>query len=148
MRRRAALVVAAAVLGVCMAAEADDATERAEAEVRATEEAFARTMAERDHTGFVSFLSEDVVFLGQRVLRGRDAVAEGWKPYYDAPAAPFSWKPERVVVVASGALALSTGPVFDPEGERVGTFVSTWRREPDGRWRIVLDTGCPPCSGS
>jgi hypothetical protein len=48
-------------------------------------------------------------------------------------------------VLDSGTLALSTGPVYAPDGQRSGTFNSTWRREKDGRWKIVLDNGCPPC---
>ena len=36
-------------------------------------------------------------------------------------------------MVDSGTLAFSTGPVFDPEGKRTGTFNSTWRLEKDGR---------------
>lgn len=59
--------------------------------------------------------------------------------------APFSWDPETVVVLASGTLALSSGPVRNPAGERVGAFNSVWRRQADGRWRIVFDKGCPPC---
>ena len=51
----------------------------------------------------------------------------------------------RVEVVATGTLALSTGPVFNPSGTRIGTFIWTWRREYDGRWRVVLDSGCPSC---
>jgi uncharacterized protein (TIGR02246 family) len=118
----------------------------AERQVREAERAFARTMADRDHAAFVSFLADDAIFLGEkRVLRGRNAVAEGWKPYYEGPQAPFAWEPERVAVVASGTLAISTGPVTDPQGKRIGTFTSTWRRESDGKWRVVLDGGCPPC---
>jgi ketosteroid isomerase-like protein len=116
-----------------------------EAEVRATEAAFAKTMADRDHAAFASFIAEEAVFVGRTVLRGRPAVAEGWKPYFDGPTAPFAWAPERVVVLASGSLALSSGPVFGPDGRRGGTFNSVWRREPDGSWKIVLDSGCPPC---
>jgi ketosteroid isomerase-like protein len=48
-------------------------------------------------------------------------------------------------VLASGTLALSSGPVYDPDGKRAGTFNSTWRKEADGRWRVVFDKGCPPC---
>jgi ketosteroid isomerase-like protein len=114
--------------------------------VRSIETAFARTMAERDHAAFVKFVSEEAVFLGtSRVYRGRAAVAEGWKRFFEGPRAPFSWAPERVEVIASGDLALSTGPVFDPEGRRIGTFNSVWRLEKDGVWRIVLDDGCPAC---
>ena len=114
-------------------------------QVRAREIAFAKTMADRDHAAFAGFVSKEALFLGPTVLRGREAVAEGWKPFFDGPQAPFSWEPERVEVIDSGALAISTGPVRGPDGQRVGTFTSTWRREADGRWRVVLDSGCPPC---
>jgi ketosteroid isomerase-like protein len=117
-----------------------------EAQVRATEAAFAKTMADRDHSAFASFVAEDAVFVGRSVLRGRQAVADGWKQYFEHPEPPFAWAPEQVVVIASGNLALSSGPVFDGDA-RVGTFNSTWRREPDGSWKIVLDNGCPPCAG-
>lgn len=146
MAWRALAFVLLATVAVMPAAAGDD-TAALEEQVRATETAFARTMADRDHAAFVSFVAEEAIFSGRSVLRGRQAVADGWKPFFEGPQAPFSWAPERVAVVASGTLALSTGPVFDPGGKRVGTFTSTWRREKDGSWKIVLDSGCPPCEG-
>ncbi len=110
-----------------------------------TEEAFARTMADRDFAAFQGFLAPEAVFWSGGVQRGPAAVAAFWKRFYEGPKAPFSWKPDAVEVLASGDLAFSSGPVFDPEGKRVGTFNSVWRREADGRWRIVFDKGCPPC---
>ena len=47
-----------------------------------------------------------------------------------------------MAVLDSGRLGLSSGPVFDPAGERVGTFNSVWRRT-EGEWKIVFDKGCP-----
>jgi ketosteroid isomerase-like protein len=116
-----------------------------QAEVRAREVAFAKTMADRDLDAFATFVSEEALFFGRDVLRGRAAVVAGWKGYFEGEDAPFSWEPQRVEVVDSGTLALSTGPVLDHDGKRVGTFNSTWRRESDGQWRVVLDIGCPPC---
>jgi ketosteroid isomerase-like protein len=124
---------------------ADEARAAATAHVRSREQAFAKTMADRDYAAFPGFVSAEAVFLGRRVLRGRDAVALGWRPLFEGPRAPFSWQPETVEVIDSGTLALSRGPVFDPDGRRTGTFTSTWRREADGEWRVVLDSGCPPC---
>ena len=118
----------------------------AQVQVRETERAFAKTMADRDLAAFGRFLADEAVFLSRSgPLRGKSAVLEGWKAYFDGKQAPFAWEPEQVEVLASGTLAVSRGPVFDPKGARVGTFVSTWRREADGQWRIVLDAGCPPC---
>ena len=114
-------------------------------EVRAREIAFAQTMADRDHAAFATFVSKEALFVDASVLRGREAVAEAWKPLFDGPEAPFSWEPERVEVVDSGTLAISTGPVRNAHGERIGTFNSTWRLDDDGEWRVVIDIGCPPC---
>lgn len=112
-------------------------------QVHDTERAFARTMADRDHTAFVSFLADEAVFMGEpQTLRGRTAVAAAWQAFYEASQAPFSWEPERVEVLDSVTLALSSGPVRDPKGARVGTFNSVWRRDAGGSWKIVFDKGC------
>jgi uncharacterized protein (TIGR02246 family) len=116
------------------------------AQVAAVERAFAKTMADRDHAAFVSFLADETVFVPEgQTLRGKQAVAAAWKRFYEGPQAPFSWEPDTVEVLDSGALALSSGPVRDPQGNRVGTFNSVWRREAGG-WKIVFDKGCPQCN--
>ncbi|HKS54772.1 MAG TPA: nuclear transport factor 2 family protein [Steroidobacteraceae bacterium] len=114
-------------------------------QVRDAENAFAATMAARDHKAFATFIAEDSVFFGSKVLRGKAAVVEGWKRLYEKPDAPFSWRSEDVQVLESGQLAHSSGPVFDPQGEHVGTFNSVWRRESDGKWKVVFDKGCDVC---
>lgn len=124
---------------------AGQTTAELEDQVRAAERAFAKTMADRDLAAFRSHLADDAVFMGGTALRGSKAVGDGWARFFDGAQAPFSWDPETVVVLESGTLALSTGPVYNPAGERAGTFNSIWRREADGRWRIVFDKGCPPC---
>jgi len=116
------------------------------ADLRATEEAFAHTMADRDHGAFLSFLAEETVFFGRTgEIRGKEAVAAAWRPLYEGPEAPFSWQPESASVLASGTLGLTSGPVLAPDGRRIGTFNSVWRREPDGTWKVVFDRGCPAC---
>ncbi|MDE2371713.1 MAG: DUF4440 domain-containing protein [Burkholderiales bacterium] len=140
--RRAA--VAAALLAVACAAFAAPDLSALTREVEATERAFARSMALRDHAAFTSMLSEQALFFdGKAVLRGRAAVAAGWKPLFEAAAAPFSWEPDRVEVLDDGTLALSTGPVRDAQGRVIARFNSIWRREASGVWRIVFDKGQP-----
>jgi ketosteroid isomerase-like protein len=115
-------------------------------QVADTERAFAKTMADRDHAAFASFLSDETIFFsGAKALRGKQQVADAWKRFYDGPAAPFSWQPEVVEVLASGTLALSSGPVRNPQGKPVATFTSIWRLEAPGTWRDVFDTGNEVC---
>jgi ketosteroid isomerase-like protein len=114
-------------------------------QVRDAERAFANTMATRDHAAFATYVADEAVFFGRQALRGKTAVVAAWKGFFDSPTAPFSWEPETVEVLDSGTLALSSGPVRDPDGKRIGTFNSIWRREADGHWRVVFDKGCPEC---
>jgi ketosteroid isomerase-like protein len=133
------------VSGVAIAGEGPGTSDLA-ADLRATEEAFAQTMDDRDHAAFASFLAEETVFFGGRgEIRGKAAVAEAWAPFFDGPEAPFSWQPDTAAVLDSGMLGLTSGPVFAPDGKRIGTFNSVWRRGPDGSWQVVFDRGCPDC---
>lgn len=116
-------------------------------QVADTERAFAATMKNRDHAAFTSFLADEAIFYsnGKTVLRGKEAVAKGWKPMYDAPEAPFSWEPDQVEVLDSGTLAHSSGPVYDKKGKVTARFNSIWRLEAPGKWRVVFDKGAPVC---
>ena len=113
--------------------------------VRATEIAFAKTLADRDLKAFTRMIAPDVVWLADVTLRGPDQVLTRWQKYFDAPQPPFSWSPEIVEVQESGKLALSTGPVLNAAGKRIAIYTSIWRRERDGSWRIIFDRGTPFC---
>jgi ketosteroid isomerase-like protein len=115
-------------------------------QVRDAENAFAATMAARDHKAFATFIADDAIFFGgDTPARGKAAVVESWKGLYEKPNAPFSWRSETVEVLESGKLAHSSGPVLNAKGERVATFNSIWRRERDGNWKVVFDKGCEAC---
>ncbi|HKU16847.1 MAG TPA: nuclear transport factor 2 family protein [Steroidobacteraceae bacterium] len=137
-----ASVLALALVGTARAETRDELTRQ----VRDAENAFAATMAARDHKAFATFIADDAVFFGTTAVRGKAAVVQAWKGFYEKPDAPFSWRSESVEVLDNGTLAHSSGPVFNPKGERVAMFNSVWRRESDGRWKVVFDKGCEVCN--
>ena len=144
--RRMLAVLPALLLAAC-ATPPDPGMAREQ--VFAAERAFAQSMADRDLAAFARHVAEDSVFFtGPTPLRGRAAVVEGWKRFYDGPKAPFSWEPDQVEVLASGRLAHSSGPVRSPDGKVVARFNSVWRLEAPGVWRVIFDRGesvCEPC---
>jgi ketosteroid isomerase-like protein len=116
-------------------------------QVTATELAFEKTMADRDHAAFSSFISDEAVFVSRgQPVRGKAAITADWKRFYVSPSAPFSWKPDLVEVLPSGTLAYSTGPVFSPDGKVFARFNSIWRLEAPGVWRVVFDSGSDVCN--
>jgi ketosteroid isomerase-like protein len=114
--------------------------------VVAAERAFADAMAKRDLDAFAAQLSAEAVFFsspdGIQVLRGKKAIVDGWRRFFSGPAAPFSWSPATAQVLDSGTLAMTTGPVRNPNGEITGRFSSVWRLDADGKWRVIFDRGC------
>lgn len=144
--RRHALFAAASLPAAAGAATepgwppADEIARRV-AEVTATEKAFAAAFAARDLKAFRSFLAADTIWMGKEPLHGPEAVMAAWNGYLTAPQPPFSWSPDLALVLPSGDLARTTGPVLNPEGKVVARFQSTWRRRPAGGWEIVFDFG-------
>jgi ketosteroid isomerase-like protein len=110
------------------------------------ERAFAKTMADRDFAAFQSFLAEETIWFGSKgAIRGKAAVSDKWKAFYEAPNAPFSWAPDTAEVLDSGKLALTSGPVYGTDGKLVSRFTSIWRLRDDGRWEVIFDKGCDAC---
>jgi ketosteroid isomerase-like protein len=147
--RSVATAVTAALLACalgCATAPAPPSNAELARQVAATERAFAKSMADRDVAAFASFVASDAVFFtGPSPLRGKEAVVARWQRFFERPQAPFSWQPDKVEVLDSGTLALSSGPVFDPDGRTIATFTSIWRLEAPGVWRIVFDKGNDVC---
>jgi len=115
-------------------------------QVMSAERAFAATMRARDLDGFASFVDDEAVFFTDATpVRGRAAIVEVWRRYYQGPRAPFSWVPDQVEVLDSGTLAYSGGPVYDAGGRQVGRFNSIWRLQAPGRWKLVFDRGDGLC---
>jgi len=148
MKRFSAVVVFSMLFPACSTCLWADNDSGLRQQVKDTEKAFAKTMADRDFDAFKSFLAEETIFFaGESPLEGKQAVVDAWAGFYEGEEAPFSWDPMTVAVLESGTLGLSSGPVFNTAGERVGTFNSIWRRGDDGDWKIVFDKGgqyCPP----
>ena len=141
---RAVLALVAIPMSLCTLAQTPQ-LEAARTEVFAAERAYALSMAQRDFAAFGRHVAQDTVFFGSHdVQSGKAAVLAKWQAFYEGPNAPFAWEPDQVEVLASGLLALSTGPVRNPKGEVIARFNSIWQRQSDGHWRVIFDKGSPP----
>lgn len=122
-----------------------------EAELMAADRAFNVATAESGVEGWASFFAEDAAMVQSGVgeIRGKEAIFATMAPYF-ALGARLSWDPLRAEVSADGTLGYTIGEYesesVGPDGEGVigrGVYVSVWRREGDGSWRVVLDLGNP-----
>jgi ketosteroid isomerase-like protein len=143
---KALMLIMGSGLAACTAPASRAPVETLQQQVQQRERSFAASMQQRDFAAFAEHLSDEAVFVsGEHALRGRAAVSQGWQRYFQTPEAPFSWAPDQVEVLDSGTLALSSGPVYAPDGQLIGRFNSIWRQDAPGVWHIVFDKGSPVC---
>lgn len=109
----------------------------------AAETAFAaHSMREDMRAAFIANFSETGVF-----VREGWAPARAWLTPRPAPPIVLDWRPAYVEVAASGEIGLSTGPWKllprdNPQAAPAyGQFVSIWKREGAGPWRVAVDLG-------
>lgn len=109
-------------------------------DVRNVEIAFAKAFADQDAAKFFSYVADDATFLAARVtLSGKPEIVKRWTPFFSEKKAPFTWRPERVYVNGDGTIGLSTGPVFDRDGNQAGIYSSIWQKNANGEWKILFD---------
>jgi ketosteroid isomerase-like protein len=112
--------------------------------------AFAQSVAEKNREKFLSFIADSTTFNGgsQNELHGRDAVMKAWNDFFLPDGPTLSWTPMKGEVVGAGDLGYTTGRSLfrqkGPDGkvtERRGQYVTVWRKQADGSWKVVFDTG-------
>jgi ketosteroid isomerase-like protein len=111
-----------------------------------TEREFARTARVKGiRDAFLEFFAEDSIVVGAEPRSAKDGLRK-------RPPQPFSiqelvWEPRVGDIAASGELGWLSGPSTfvnhsnaDPD-PRYGNYLSIWRKQPDGTWRVFIDMG-------
>jgi len=113
--------------------------------------AFSAAVAEGGSEAWASWFAEDgaIVREGDGEIRGRAAVHAA-SAGLDAPGVRLTWDPDRADIAASGDLGWTTGgwvsEATDADGAvttNQGVYVSIWRLQDDGSWKVVMDLGNP-----
>ena len=148
MKKILLLLLALAVPAASLAA-----TDRTQAlkQLAAMEDEFcAATRAMGILAAFKHYATPDAVMLSvdPRKFRGADAIDRAIGP--DRPGVTVTWKAERSELSEDGSLGYNYGRYEwrfpGPDGQPAvssGWFLTIWKRQPDGTWRFVLDTGVP-----
>jgi ketosteroid isomerase-like protein len=127
------------------AAQATSARTAAEAAMLKADSEFNRAMADRDLNRFLSFVAADATFDANR---GRDAVGRAWAPFFVAGGPTIAWAPTKAEALVGGDVGSTVGTwerrTKGPEGVMAttrGQYLTVWRKQKDGSWQAVFDTG-------
>ena len=136
------VVLAAAVVGPA----AQDAVPPALLAMAETEREFARAAEGKGiRDSFLEFFAGDSIAFTPDAVPARARLLE-------QKSTPFAvnellWEPRTGDVAASGELGWLTGPstFIDHSAKdappHYGNYLSVWRKQPDGRWRVFIDVG-------
>ena len=109
---------------------------------------FAKDVLDGGGPAFADWFAEDGVALGNGAapLIGRVAIAKDarWNP----KEYQLTWTPTEAVMGPSGDMGYTWGHFEghgkDANGNPVttsGRYMTVWRKQPDGNWKVVLDAG-------
>jgi ketosteroid isomerase-like protein len=109
---------------------------------------FAKDVAERGGAGFADWFADDGVLLGngEAPVVGKVAIAKSanWLPR----SYQLTWKPTDAAMGPSGDVGYTwshyEGHSKDANGNPVttnGRFITIWRKQSDGNWKVVLEAG-------
>lgn len=131
------------LLGACAGAPTARAPVDNTASLAAAETAFAAHSVREDmRAAFRAAFAPDGVF-----VRNGWTISNDWLRTQPAPPIVLDWRPQYVEVAASGDLGLSTGPwkitskAKPDTPPTFGQFVSVWRRDGGGPWKVAVDLG-------
>ena len=142
-------VVIAVVVVSGVSAKSPDAAER-ETLLRLDREFDQKVAAGGGGAAWAGYFAENGSMLGKTnpPITGREAIQKTMDPVFANPDFSLRWKPTRAEILIPGDLGFTTGRyerrVKDKDGKvevERGTYVSVWRKQPDGSWKIILDTG-------
>ncbi len=130
-------------------ARREDPADAATAALLQVDRDFAKTGVAKNIDGFMSYLTEDVRFYSAGVMRtGKLPFREGWAKGFADPNWSITWAPLYAEAAQSADLGYTTGSfeVHDKSSDgtpvvRKGSYVTIWRKQPDGTWKVALDIG-------
>jgi len=150
MKRFAALCTATVLAFTLIACNQTSGNTEADiAAIKAVEAQWNQDWAAHDIDKIMSHYADDAVLIvpGMPATNGKAAITEGNKPMATDPVTVLKFTAARVEVAKSGDVAWTQGSytltLTDPQSKQVvndhGSYVTTYRKQPDGSWKCIAD---------
>jgi ketosteroid isomerase-like protein len=111
---------------------------------------FEKATAERGVDGWVAYFASNGSMLGDtsQPTTGIAAIRAEMEPVFKDSNLSLSWYPTKAEMMIPGVLGYTVGKWEthrkNKEGKTLkimGTYSTIWKKQTDGSWKIVLDTG-------
>ncbi len=114
------------------------------------EHAFAKATAERGIDGWMEFMAPNAVELSAEPLVGLAQIRAGMGKQLSTPGFKLTWEPTKAEFLGDGDIGFVVGRYevhfIGADGKTQvtkGTYLTTWRLQKDGSWKVISDVGSP-----
>jgi len=111
---------------------------------------FDKAAAEKGVEGWIAYFAPNGSMLSDTTMpiTGLKEIRKAMEPAFSDSSFSLRWEPIKAEMMIPGVLGYTTGKWIrlwknkqDKFMKAVGTYSSTWKKQPDGSWKIILDTG-------
>jgi ketosteroid isomerase-like protein len=112
--------------------------------------AFARDTVAKRLEGWMAYMAEDAILFSDKPVVGTEAIRAFYQPAFADPDFILSWQATRAEMFRSGDTGYTTGRyelhAKDGKGDKVvrhGSYLTVWKKQSDGSWKVIADGGAP-----
>lgn len=126
----------------CLSARGETPTEAGRAMVEAEKKFYETGQEKGTRAAFLEWLADDAIVFRPGPVNGKEA----WGKRADT-GLDLVWEPTFAVIARSGDFGCDTGPArwrakkTDEKFSGYGHFISVWKKQKDGAWKVALDCG-------
>jgi len=111
---------------------------------------FDKATAEKGVDGWVAYFAPNGSMLGDtsKPITGIDEIRKAMEPAFNDSSFSLRWHPTKGEIMIPGVIGYTVGRWErrwkNKDGKMMkstGTYSTTWKKQPNGSWKIVLDTG-------
>ena len=111
---------------------------------------FDKATAEKGAEGWVAYFASNGSMLSDTAMpiTGIQKIRKAMEPAFSDSTFSLRWEPIKAEIMIPGILGYTAGKWIklwkNKQGKfmkAAGTYSSIWKKQPDGSWKIILDTG-------
>ncbi|MEY2497960.1 MAG: hypothetical protein QOD12_1516 [Verrucomicrobiota bacterium] len=142
MQMRRSFLSLLSLLLVCVVARSETPAEAVRAMVDAEKKFYQTGQEQGTRAAFLAFLADDAIVFRPGPVNGKEAWSKRPESGLD-----LIWEPTFAAIAQSGDFGYDTGPAKwrankkEEKFSGYGQFVSIWKKQKDGSWKVALDCG-------
>jgi ketosteroid isomerase-like protein len=135
-------------LGFCLLFSWAALAATSEEQIMQADRDFNKATQEKRAEGWLAYFALDEAALPDPPTVGKQAITDRYQKMFGNPDFKLSWDPTKAEVFPGDKMGYTTGKYVarfkNKEGkamESTGRYLTVWRKQDDGSWKIVTDAG-------